>query len=209
MKEHKLPTIVFLITLLIALLMVVATFTYGQSDNGYMDLVASHHEVSDPAIQQTAPRDGTIYVGNAGNVGKMGDEGLSADGRDAGFSGYVGKYDSYFQLKTDVDAHVAETVDWKHNTGIGLSNREVGRMIVIHPNPVVDRFQLKIPAQVGEVSEAGIYNMDGSRVRSFGSRIGDGKDRELEMDATDLKPGLYFLRIENEAGVISRSFEVR
>jgi len=120
--------------------------------------------------------------------------------------GYI---DAYLELKRGVDENVAEPEDWKANTRIGLSNKEVARMIVINPNPVVDRFHLKIPAEVGEVKQAGFYNMEGRRVRSFGSHIGDGKDHDLEMDATDLIPGLYFLRIENEAGIISKSFEVR
>jgi len=164
-------------------LMIVASLTlYSQKSEVYIDLIASHPQNLDPHNLSTAPRDGTIHVS---------------------------KYDTYLELRNEVEATVTESRDYDWNTDIGLTNMEVGRMIVIHPNPVVDRFRLKVPAEVGEVISAGIYDMGGSRVRSFGSKIGNRKDKELEMDATDLVPGLYFLRIENNAGTITRSFEVR
>jgi hypothetical protein len=167
--------------LFIALLIAAGLTGYSQTPNGESDLIAVNHRSTVPSNLMTTPRDGTIHVRNL---------------------------DAFLEIKRGVEAYVAEPRDYKRNTEIGLSNREVGRMIIIHPNPVVDRFRLKIPAEVGEVSSAGIYNMDGNRVRSFGSKIGDRKDHDIEMDANDLTPGLYFLRIENEAGIISRSFEV-
>jgi len=169
------------IQLMFVLLLAVSFSGIAQENNGYMNLVASHHSVASPDGAMSVPRDGTIVMSG---------------------------FDAYLELKQGVDESVAESANWKHNTKIGLSNEEVARLIVISPNPVMDRFHLKVPAEVGEVKQAGIYNMDGGKVRSFGSRIGDGKDRDLEMDATDLIPGLYFLRIENEAGIISKSFEV-
>ncbi len=169
------------IQIITALLLAVSFTGIAQENNGYMNLIASQHTVATPDGAFTAPRDGTIVMSG---------------------------YDAYLELKRGVDESVAETADWRHNTKIGLSNEEVARLIVINPNPVVDRFHLKVPAEVGEVKQAGIYNMNGDKVRGFGSRIGGGKDRTLEMDATDLIPGLYFLRIENEAGIISKSFEV-
>lgn len=167
---------------LFAVLIATGLTGYSQAPDGYSDLIAVNHRSIFPSNLVTTPRDGTLHVRNL---------------------------EAFLEIKRGVEEYVAEPRDYKRNTEIGLSNKEVGRMIIIHPNPVVDRFRLKIPAEVGEVSSAGIYNMDGSRVRSFGSKIGDREDHDIEFDANDLVPGLYFLRIENEAGIISRSFEVK
>lgn len=208
-----------------------------QENDGSMTLIAGSNSSAMPDGSFTVPRDGTINVpgeealivpGEASltvreeasvnppeersvnasakaYVTVSGDrfETVSVDGTSN--EGYI---DAYLSLKQGVDKNVGVPEDWKMNTRIGLSNEEVARMIIIDPDPVVDRFHLKVPAEVGEVKKAGFYNMNGRNVRSFTSKIGNGKDRELEMDATDLVPGLYFLRIENEAGTITRSFEV-
>jgi len=166
----------------IAFLVLAGITGHAQMSGEYIDLIAGNHFETYASDLDAAPRDGTVNVSNL---------------------------DTFVKLKIALDENIAEPRDFKRNTNIGLSNLEVGKMIIIHPNPVIDRFRLKVPAEIGEVTSAGIFNMDGSKVRSFGSKIGNGKDRELEMDANDLLPGLYFLRIENKAGTVTRSFEVR
>jgi hypothetical protein len=85
---------------------------------------------------------------------------------------------------------------------------ELGELITITPERVVDRFHLGIPAEIRRVRTAGIYNEEGRKVRGFGSRIKGGTAQEFELDANDLVPGRYHFRIDTGSGLITRSFEV-
>ena len=116
---------------------------------------------------------------------------------------------SFLELRRGVDEGIMEQEYENRIIAFGVSNDELGKMILISPNPVVDRFHLKIPGKIGKVTSAGIYDMEGTKVRGFGNRVTGEKEVEIEMDANDLVPGLYFVRIETEFGKISKSFTVR
>jgi hypothetical protein len=116
---------------------------------------------------------------------------------------------SYLQLRMGVSRGILEQEYENRVIAFGVSNEDLGKMIFIHPVPVVDRFHLKIPGKIGEVKSAGIYDMEGSRVRGFGKRITGEMEVDIEMDANDLVPGLYFVRLETTFGKISKSFTVK
>jgi hypothetical protein len=179
----KRATVMKKISLLLAgLLMVSGSVVLSQDRNGFMDLIAGSHS--------------HMYESDAGPVA------VATTGSYAEMNGYL-------ELKKGVDDAIIEPDYESRFKAFGVSNEELGKMIVVHPNPVVDRFQLKIPREIGEVVSAGVYNMEGDKVRGFGKRLEGRKSAEIEMNACDLVPGLYFIRIETEFGKVSRSFTVK
>ena len=117
--------------------------------------------------------------------------------------------DGYLALRKGVSDGMMEPEYGSRIQAFGVSNEELGKMIVIQPNPVVDRFKLKIPREVGQVKSAGIYNIEGLKVRGFGNRITGRKNQEFELNATDLVPEIYFLRIETEFGMVRHDFSIQ
>ena len=89
-------------------------------------------------------------------------------------------------------------------TGHGSDNA-----LGIYPNPVMDKFYLSIPSQVTNVRSAGIYSMTGVKMKSVVNKIESGKDQVVEIDASDLLQGIYFVRIESDAGSLIKRFGVQ
>ncbi len=90
-----------------------------------------------------------------------------------------------------------------------ISKQGSGPQLGIYPNPVKERFYLSIPDGVVNVKSAGIYSMTGILVRSIEHSIKSGMEQLLEIDASDLLEGIYFVRIDTNSGSISRRFAVQ
>jgi len=86
-----------------------------------------------------------------------------------------------------------------------LSEDDLG----LYPNPVMERFYLQISASVFNVKRAGVYSMTGMKVLHLENQIQPGADQVIEVDASGLVKGFYFVRIETDSGAISRRFGVQ
>jgi hypothetical protein len=92
---------------------------------------------------------------------------------------------------------------------LGISKEEAGEILDLYPNPVVDRFFLKIPARVTAITSVGIYDMSGVMVKRIDQQIQSGRDQVIEVSVSQLNPGIYFIRIESGAGSVYKRFGVQ
>ncbi len=92
---------------------------------------------------------------------------------------------------------------------LGISKEEAGRILDLYPNPVNDRFYLKIPARVTDVKSVGIYDMSGIMVMLIDQQIQTGRDQVIEVGVGQLNPGIYFIRIESGAGSVFKRFGIQ
>jgi hypothetical protein len=166
---------------IIALLTGWGTCLQAQLSGDYIGLIASHHMVTDAAY--SAP----VRAGSLPPEGWI---------------------DGYHFLKEGVIEGIQSQNEKYVDNETGLSNEELARLIVVYPDPAVGRTRLKIPGEIRNVLSAGIYNMDGRKVRGFGERIKGGEVQEIELDVNDLVPGYYYFWIETATGRITRSFQV-
>lgn len=68
--------------------------------------------------------------------------------------------------------------------------------IQIFPNPTRDYFVLRTYALMSDIIHLSIFTSLCSQVRSYEIRNKPGS-KECRIDIRDLKPGLYFIRIES------------
>ena len=76
-------------------------------------------------------------------------------------------------------------------------NPDAAGRIRLHPNPVQDKFRVTLPAAPGAVATAILDATGKVYATNAHRRVGD---TELEVDAATLRPGLYLLRLQTDAG---------
>ena len=92
---------------------------------------------------------------------------------------------------------------------LGISREEAGNILEIYPNPVTDRFFLSIPARVKDIRDAAIYDISGVKVFTIEQSLRSGVDQVIEVDASQLNPGIYFIRVDSGVGTVFKRFGVQ
>ena len=98
-------------------------------------------------------------------------------------------YDSW--LKDDFASYSEDC-----QAALDVVDYELDRMVQLFPNPVQDRIHIKSSEQ--PITRVTVYSVLGNTVRDVHSGF-----RELTLN--DLKPGVYFVRITLENGIVSRT----
>jgi hypothetical protein len=107
------------------------------------------------------------------------------------------------------DSDEAESSDGSTKGVLGISKEEAGKILDLYPNPVTDRFFLGIPARVIDISHVALYNMSGVMVKRIEQQIRSGSEQVIEVDVSQLDPGIYFIRIESGIGSIYKRFGIQ
>lgn len=74
----------------------------------------------------------------------------------------------------------------------------------VFPNPAVDHIRIKLSTKVEGITKLQLINSAGRVIRETAF---DGVDHLL--DIGDISPGLYMLRLENEAGILDRKVRIK
>jgi hypothetical protein len=99
-----------------------------------------------------------------------------------------------------------EKAGTKGTTGISdIESNPLG----LYPNPVTDQFFISLPSEVKQIQAAAIYNMNGMMMKDIRDRIQSGGDHSIGINAGDLLPGMYFIRVNTETGTIIQRFGVQ
>jgi len=78
----------------------------------------------------------------------------------------------------------------------GIYETDLAEKLEIFPNPARESVSITFYTTHGGESQVRLINANGQRVKSLNTISHDGKNH-LEMDVSDLYPGIYFLRIDN------------
>jgi len=92
---------------------------------------------------------------------------------------------------------------------LGISRDEAGDILEIYPNPVTDRFYLRIPPRITDITNAGIFDLSGAQVTAIDHSFHSGRDQVIEIDAGQFVPGVYFVRIVSGEGIVYKRFGVQ
>lgn len=93
------------------------------------------------------------------------------------------------------------------NECTGISVAGAGALNV-YPNPASDQLNVMLNAEFKLPADISIYNSMGQQVQHYSSvKVSDAQ--ALKIDITNLKPGVYTLRIENENQILNRLFVKR
>jgi len=90
-------------------------------------------------------------------------------------------------------------------TGISLTEDNA---LSLYPNPASDQLNIVLNAEFKTPSDISIYNNMGQKVQHY-SNVKGSESQALKIDITNLKPGVYTLRIENENQILNRLFVKR
>ncbi|MCK4746717.1 MAG: T9SS type A sorting domain-containing protein, partial [Bacteroidales bacterium] len=90
----------------------------------------------------------------------------------------------------------------------GISDDQSTGNLVIYPNPGFDRFYINLSG-TSQVRSAVIYNISGKPVKNLRDEEVSGWGNVTEIDASDLLPGVYIIRIDTDNGIISERFGIR
>lgn len=90
-------------------------------------------------------------------------------------------------------------------TGISITEDDA---LSLYPNPASDQLNIELNAEFKTLADISIYNNLGQKVQHYSNAKGS-KTQTLKIDISNLKPGVYTLRIENENQILSRLFVKR
>ena len=78
----------------------------------------------------------------------------------------------------------------------------------LFPNPTDEKVNLVLGENLASVQSIAVYNLLGEKVLSHSvSRL--SQNETLSLDLSELAPGLYFIKLNTERGVLSKKVSVR
>ena len=88
-----------------------------------------------------------------------------------------------------------------------IKEKVIDYNVTLFPNPASDILNVRISTQTSVNDNVTISLIDalGRTVNSFGDKL-IGKSAQFSMDVSELKNGMYFLRIQSKTGLITKSF---
>ena len=88
-----------------------------------------------------------------------------------------------------------------------IKEKVVDYNVTLFPNPANDILNIKVLTQTSVNDKVTISLIDalGRTVNSFGDKF-IGKSAQFSMNVSELKNGIYFVRIQSETGLITKSF---
>ena len=88
-----------------------------------------------------------------------------------------------------------------------IKEKVIDYNVTLFPNPASDILNVRISTQTSINDNVTISLIDalGRTVNSFGDKL-IGKSAQFSMDVSELKNGMYFLRIQSKTGLITKSF---
>jgi hypothetical protein len=94
------------------------------------------------------------------------------------------------------------------NGTTGISDN-VSNTLGLYPNPVMDRFFISLPVKVESVKAASIYSITGTLIKHITDQVASGSKEDIGIDAGELLPGIYFIRVDTDAGTFLQRFGVQ
>lgn len=76
----------------------------------------------------------------------------------------------------------------------------------LYPNPVVDRFFINLPSEVENVKAAAIYSITGMQIMSVVDQVKSLSNDIIGIDAGELMPGIYIIKVDTDAGTFIQRF---
>ncbi len=131
--------------------------------------------------------------------------------------GYLAEYClQCVDVPTETEAEVEEVVEAgptpdpededekKGTTGINDANANMD--LVLYPNPTTEHFYINVSADKGNINSIDIFSITGRMIKKLPSCINTGP---IEVNVGDVENGIYFVRVNTDAGVLTRKFEIQ
>ena len=98
--------------------------------------------------------------------------------------------------------------DMKTSSVTSTENVELETSLNVYPNPTVDNFTIEFELANSEKLNINLVNAIGQTVRPIENRNFNGGKHLINVNASDLAAGTYFVTIRNQAGVTTKTITV-
>ena len=98
--------------------------------------------------------------------------------------------------------------DMKTSSVTSTENVELETSLNVYPNPTVDNFTIEFELANSEKLNINLVNAIGQTVRPVENRNFNGGKHLINVNASDLAAGTYFVTIRNQAGVTTKTITV-
>jgi hypothetical protein len=114
---------------------------------------------------------------------------------------------AYTKLITDQDTLNDKTCK-TFNLNVGISENGGSAGIKVSPNPATDKLNIDFGSIREGKTRLSVYNIQGAKIFDEETIITPDNDKK-SIDVSQLKSGVYFLRIQNESGIFNNKFIIK